>query len=95
MAAAGGAGAGGAAAGMMQAVKASGILVTVEPNDFLWIVQQSEAPLVVRAPGGWFQKTYQYLTAYKGLAFYTLTDSELALPEGSQLIAARKLWMPG
>lgn len=92
---AGGAGGAAGAAAMMQAVKASGVLVTVEPHDFLWIVQQSEAPLVVRARGGWFQKSNQYLTSFKGLAFYAQSDTELPLPPGSLLIAARKLWMPG
>jgi hypothetical protein len=84
-----------AAAAIAQAIKASGVLVSVEREDFVSILNQSESPLVVIAPGGWFQKAYQYLTSYKGLAFYTQADTELPLPAGAQVVRARKLWIPG
>jgi hypothetical protein len=83
------------AAAIAQAIKASGVLVSVEPHDFQAILAQNREPLVVIARGGWFQKPLQYLTSYKGLAFYAQSDSEIPLPNGAQVIYAKKLWIPG
>ena len=44
-----GAGAAGAAAAIIQAVKAAGVLVRVDADTFLQIVARQEAPLVVCA----------------------------------------------
>jgi len=43
-----------AAAAVIQAVKASGVLVRVPPQSFADLVARSRAPLVVHAPGGVF-----------------------------------------
>jgi hypothetical protein len=89
------AGAGAAAAAVAQAIKASGVFVSVEPSDFAAILAQSEAPLVVIAKGGLFQPDLQYLTSYKGLAFYAQSNTEIPLPADAQVIRARKMWIPG
>ena len=60
-----------AAAAIAQAIKASGVVVQVEPGEFLGIVQRQQAPLVVHATGGFLKTNYKYLTSYKGLAFFT------------------------
>jgi hypothetical protein len=73
--AAGASGAAAAAAAIAQAIKASGAIVRVEPRDFLRIFEQQEAPLVVHATGGFFSTSYQYLTSYKGLAFFTKSET--------------------
>lgn len=87
--------AGGAAAVIAQAIKASGAIVRVEPHDFKEILRRSERPLVVSAQGGFISKNYQYLTSYKGLAFYTKSPIELMLPGSAEVIAAGKIWIPG
>jgi hypothetical protein len=38
---------------------------------------------------------YRYLTSYKGLAFYTRARAPLDLPAGTELVQARKIWVPG
>ena len=91
-AAAGGAAA--AQAAMIQAVKASGVIVRVEPEDFSRMVNKIEAPLVVTAPGGFFTKHIKYLTSYKGLAFYTQSPTPLQLPYKVEVVAARTIWVP-
>jgi hypothetical protein len=91
--ASGGAAAAAAAAG--QAIKASGVIVRVEPDDFLRILGRAQQPLVVHATGGFFSTTYQYLSSYKGLAFYTKAAAPLDLPGGCELVLARKIWIPG
>jgi hypothetical protein len=94
-----GAVAGGAAAAagaaIAEAIKASGAIVSVEPQDFEAILRKIEAPLIVCAQGGVFTTKYSYLTAYKGLVFYTRTQTPLLLPRGAELINARKIWIPG
>ena len=91
---AGAAGATAAAAAIAVAIKASGTIVRVEPGNFVSILARAEAPLVVLAEGGWRKKTYQYLTSYKGLAFFAKSPEPLALPEATELIVAEKIWIP-
>ena len=58
-----------AAAAVANAVKASGAIVQLEPEDFLKILTRAKDPLVVMAEGGFFKTKYGYLTCYKGLDF--------------------------
>ena len=88
-------GAAAAAAAIAQAIKASGAIVSVEPRDFMSILSRISKPLVVMAEGGFFKTNYQYLTGYKGLVFFTKTDVPLLLPGDVELIAAKKIWIPG
>ena len=90
-----GAGAVGAAAAIAQAIKASGAIVRVEPDDFNIIISRMKSPLVVMAQGGVFTKNYQYLTSYRGLAFFTKSAKPLQLPGDMELISAKKIWIPG
>lgn len=83
-----------AAAAIAQAIKASGVLVRLDPAEFLKILSRVPDPLVVAATGGLFTKNYQYLMGYKGLAFYTKSAEPLQLPAGAELIAARGIWTP-
>lgn len=97
-AAAGGAGGAAAAAGaaaIAQAIKASGAIVSVEPNDFETILDRSEAPLVVCAKGGFLSAKYQYLTSYKGLIFFTKSNVPMSLKPTAEIIEAKRIWIPG
>lgn len=87
--------AGAAAAAIANAARAFGPIVTVEPQDFEAILKRAETPLVVCAQGGVFSTLYQYLTAYKGLFFYTVTRTPLPLARNVETINARKIWLPG
>jgi len=82
------------AAAIAQAIKASGAIVRLEPDDFLTILSKSVKPLVVIAEGGFVKKEYQYLTAYKGLIFFTKSQTTLLLPGDAEVIAAKKIWIP-
>lgn len=83
------------AAAIANAVKASGVIVRVNPGDFLSIVKRAESPLVVHAQGGFVGINYQYLMGYKGLAFFTKSSRAIELPEGVELVKAEKIWIPG
>lgn len=83
-----------AAAAIANAVKASGAIVQLEPDEFLKILGRAANPLVVTAEGGFFKTKYAYLTSYKGLDFYCQSDEVLPLPAGAELITAGKIWIP-
>jgi hypothetical protein len=77
----------------MNAVKASGAIVQIDPNDFLEILQHNQDPLVVFSQAGMFTKN-QYLTSHKGLCFYTKSAIPLTLPVKIELVQAKKIWIP-
>ena len=81
-------------AALVQAVKASGVLVRVEPDAFTKIADKNRSGLVVVSVGGIWNRGYHYLMSYKGLAFYTKTSTELSLPGDIEVVAARQIWMP-
>ncbi|HEX8635795.1 MAG TPA: hypothetical protein VF703_16720 [Pyrinomonadaceae bacterium] len=83
-----------AAAAIANAIKASGVLVNVAPEDFAAIVRRTERPLVVTAEGGMFSTHYKYLTSYKGLAFYTKARVPLVLPSDAEVVRARGISIP-
>ncbi|HEY2894986.1 MAG TPA: hypothetical protein VGJ16_12255, partial [Pirellulales bacterium] len=91
-------GAAGAAAAIAQAIKASGVLVRVEPEDFLNIVLRMEEPLVVHSSGSalenWFGGKERYLTSCKGLAFFAKSRIAIPLPESAEIVEAGKIWLP-
>ena len=81
-------------AAMVQAVRASGAIIRLEPDAFTIIVSKVDRPLVVIAPGGWPSRGYQYLTSYKGLIFYTRSKFQIQLPGGAEVISAKQIWIP-
>ena len=82
------------AAAIANAVKASGILVRLEPQDFQNVLRRVERALIVHAEGGLLSTSYQYLTSYKGLAFYTKSKTRLMLPHDAEVVRARSIWVP-
>jgi hypothetical protein len=83
------------AASIAQAIKASGAIVQVNPDEFMYILSKTSRALVITATGGVFKTNYQYLTTYKGFFFFTKSTSPLPLPGDAELIAANKIWIPG
>ncbi len=79
---------------MANAIKASGVVVRVEAADFMTILKKEAEPLVVIGKGGVFSKHHQYLTSYKGLAFFTTSKLALELPGKVQIIAAKTISIP-
>ena len=88
------AGAAAAAAAIAQAIKASGVLVRVSQADFESILNRSEKPLVITATGGFISTNYQYLTSYKGFAFFTKCPDPLVFSPKVEVIVANKIWIP-
>jgi hypothetical protein len=84
----------GAAVAIAQAIKASGAIVSVESTDFMTILNKVERPLVVCSESRFISTKYHYLTAYKGLIFYTKSLSPLMLRSSAEIINAKKIWIP-
>jgi hypothetical protein len=89
-----GASAAAVAAAIANAIKASGVLVRVGPNDFQTILRKVENPLVVYSEGGFFSKKFLYLVSYKGFAFFTKSPEPMLLPSNVETIMAAKIWIP-
>lgn len=83
-----------AQAAIANAIKASGVLVRLEPAQWMAILKRIDAPLVVVAMGGVFRKHHKYLTAYRGLAFYTKSPDALVLPGRVEIITAKSMAIP-
>jgi hypothetical protein len=91
-----GAGAAAQAAAIAQAIKASGVLVKVKPDDFRTILSRIEQPLVVTAEGGFLSGyKHRYMTSYKGLTFFTDTPEPMMLPGTAEIVVAEGIWIPG
>jgi hypothetical protein len=83
-----------AAAAIANAVKASGVVINVRPEDFASILRRTERPLVITSEGGVFSTSYKYLTSYKGLAFYTKARAPLVLPADAEVVRAQGISVP-
>jgi hypothetical protein len=66
----------------------------MKPDEFRKVLIRVAEPVVVIALGGFFSTTYQYLTSYKGLVFFTKSNTPLDLPTGAEVITADRFWMP-
>jgi hypothetical protein len=86
---------GAAAAAIRKAIKASGVIVRVDATEFSNILEEIDQPLVVYSPPRLFLRQHQYLTSYKGLAFFTRSSDQIDLPRNVEVVVAKSLWMPG
>jgi hypothetical protein len=95
MSAAGVAGAGGAhAAAMARAVKASGAIVHIEPEDYQRLLSRAQDGVVVHALGWMFGTDHRYVFGYKGLIFYTRSRDPLIVPGHLESVEAKRIWIP-
>ena len=85
---------GAAVAAIANAIKASGAVVRVQPEDFAKILSRVETPLVIYNTGGFFKTRHQYLVSYKGFVFYTKTSNQMDLPRSVEVIIAKSIWIP-
>lgn len=81
-------------AATMQAARASGTIITIEPEEFTRILAKSEHRLVVHSAPGFWSRKHSYLTSYKGLIFFTRSPQALAIPSDFETVEAKKIWIP-
>jgi hypothetical protein len=83
-----------AAAARAKAIKASGVVVWITPEDFQTLLLRAKDAIVVQAEGGLFSHKHRYLVSYKGLAFFTKSIEPIQLPSSVEVITASKIWVP-
>ena len=83
-----------AALAVAEAIKASGAIIRVEPEEFNKILARAEKPLVVTASGGFIKSSYQYLTGYRGFVFFTKSPTPLPLGGEIETVSAKSIWIP-
>ena len=81
-------------AAIANAIKATGVVVRMEPGDWLSLLKRNDNAVVVVAQGGMFKKSFRYLTSYRGLAFFTKSDQALILPARTEVITAKSISLP-
>lgn len=81
-------------AAIANAIKATGVVVRMEPSEWMAVLKRNENAVVVVAPGGMFKKSFRYLTSYRGLAFFTKSDQQLILPGRVEVITAKSISLP-
>jgi len=87
--------AGAAMVAVMEAIKASGAIVRVPPEEFRKLLDMNPEGLIVHATGGLFSAKHRYLMGFKGLVFHTVSPDPLSTPRGCQVVEAKKIWIPG
>ncbi len=81
-------------AAIANAIKATGVVVRLEPGEWLSVLKRNENALVVIAHGGILKKHFKYLTSYRGLAFFTKSDQALVLPGRAEVVTAKSISLP-
>ena len=81
-------------AAIANAIKATGVVVRLEPSEWMAVLKRNENAVVVVAHGGMFKKSFRYLTSYRGLAFFTKSDQALVLPARAEVITAKSISLP-
>jgi hypothetical protein len=81
-------------AAIANASKATGAVVTLEPDEFRKILDRVKAPLVIYATGGILRTNHQYSIAYKGFVFFTKSSTMIDLPSDAEVIAASSISVP-
>jgi hypothetical protein len=94
MAAGAAAAAAAAAAAQAQAMKAQGVVVQLSPPDFLNLLDKTTKALILHSETGIVNRKQRYLVSYKGLAFYTDSPEKLPMPADSEVMPAKRIWVP-
>jgi hypothetical protein len=77
-----------------EAIKASGAVVRVSPENFTMILSKNEKPLVVISERKFIVTSYQYMTSYRDFIFYTKTKLPIPLTSNVEVIKAKTIWIP-
>lgn len=87
-------GAAAAHAARINAIKASGVLVQVDSQEFSTVLGMAQKPLVVYTEKSFWSRNYKYLTSVKGLAFFTKSPERLNLPGDAEIIKCESIYIP-
>jgi hypothetical protein len=83
-----------AANAIANAVKASGAIIKLEPDEFSKILSKTTDPLIVVSPTGFKKRKTRYLFSWKGFVFFCETKKQVIFPKGTKTILSNKIWVP-
>ena len=81
-------------AAMVNAIRASGAIVEVEPEALEQLVAKEKDPIVIFSEPGFLSKKFTFLINHKGFFFYTKTERHLSFPSDCEMIKSKKIWVP-
>ncbi len=79
---------------VINALKANGAIIHLEPEQFEKLASTIDAPLVVAAEGGVFSTHYKYVMHYKGLTMYCKSKEALNFPANTEWVVAKTIVVP-
>lgn len=74
-------------------LRATGMIVLVEPQEFVAVVAKMNKPMVILAEGA-LSMTFRYVTVYKDMIFFSKSEAPVSFANEVELIRARKIWLP-
>jgi len=77
-----------------QAIKASGSIIQVEKDEFEKVLAVTDQKLVAACPAKGLFGRNQYMVPYKGFVFYLKHRDLVRIPEGFEVITAKRIWNP-
>jgi len=84
-----------AANAVANAVKASGAIIKLKSEEFARILSKTTDPLIIVSVYGYKQRKTRYLLSWKGFIFFCETTEQMILPNGAEIVTAKKIWVPG
>jgi len=91
----GAAGVAAAQAAIQEAIKASGAIVKIAPNEFSNLISKMDDGIVIeKGDKGFFDSGYKYSTSYKGFIFYCKSRNQITIPSRLEKIKANRIWVP-
>ena len=82
-------------AAIIRAIKASGAVVRVAPDEFEKLLGRSTGAVGVHATAWMFGTKHRYLVDYMGLFFCTDAREPIFIPAHVETMEADKIWIPG
>lgn len=78
----------------LQAMRAIGPMVELPAKDFEALLRRLERPLIVVGRAGFFRNRYTFMTSHGGFIFAARSENMLTLPQGAEVVRAKKVWLP-
>ncbi len=90
-----GSGAAAAQAAIQEAIKASGAIVKIAPNEFSSLISRMDDGIVIeKGDKGFLNRGYKYSTSYKGFIFYCKSGNQITIPSRLEKVKADRIWVP-
>ena len=73
----------------------AGSVATVEPQEFLRLLDEATEPMVVYQKPHWCQPYHRYVFTFRGMTLYTRSRESLSISKNVTFINATSIYLPG